>query len=218
MDFNGEYTIPADRWTVWWALNDSEVLKGCIDGCESLDWTSETELTGKFKAKIGPVSARFASTLTLSEMEVPESYLLTAQGQGGAAGFFKGSARVVLIEDSEGTTTLRYQSEAAVGGKLASVGSRLVKGAVDKTAADFFQRFSERVVGNVPSVEEPDVSSRPPEPVLPTPPEPVIAPAAGSASPTTNGPTRITWRVLAIVAGVAVAITGILMAIMMMPA
>jgi len=218
MDFNGEYTIPADRWTVWWALNDSEVLKDCIDGCESLEWTAETELEARFKAKIGPVSARFASTLTLSDIEVPNSYVLSVRGQGGAAGFFKGRARVGLTEEGPQATVLQYQFEVTVGGKLASVGSRLVKGAADKTADDFFRRFSERVAGGESEVETAEGPVDAPRPVTAGPPEPVIAPPPWTEPPPAHGPTPISGRVLAIVGGVAVAITGILVAIMMMPA
>lgn len=145
MDFSGEYTIPADRETVWTALNDADILRQCIDGCESLEWTGENELKAKVKTKVGPVSARFAGTVTLSEMQPPESYVITGQGQGGAAGFVKGSARVTLSEPAPGSTLLRYQSEAQVGGKLASVGGRLVKGVADKTADDFFRTFSDLV-------------------------------------------------------------------------
>ena len=86
MDFNGEYTIPTDRLSVWRALHDPDVLKPCLDGCESLEWTTDTEMAARFKTTIGPVSARFTGTLALSEVDPPESYLLTAQGQGGAAG------------------------------------------------------------------------------------------------------------------------------------
>jgi carbon monoxide dehydrogenase subunit G len=147
MDFSGEYRIPAPRQTVWEALNDPEVLKQCIDGCESLEKVTDTELTARIKAKVGPVSAKFAGTVTLSDMNPPESYVISGQGQGGAAGFVKGSATVTLTEDGPDATVLRYASQATVGGKLASVGGRLVKGVANKTADDFFRTFSETVAG-----------------------------------------------------------------------
>jgi len=176
MDVSGEYTIPADRETVWTALNDAGILKQCIDGCESLDWTGENELKAKVKTKVGPVSARFAGTVTLSEMQPPESYVITGQGQGGAAGFVKGSARVTLSEPEPGTTLLRYQSEAQVGGKLASVGGRLVKGVADKTADDFFRTFS-ALVAAAP------VAEVAPEPTPTSEPEPDIPPALAEPPP-----------------------------------
>jgi len=185
MDFSGEYTIPADRETVWKALNDADILKQCIDGCESLEWTGENELKAKVKTKVGPVSARFAGTVTLSDMQPPESYVISGQGQGGAAGFVKGSARVTLSEPEPGSTRLRYQSEATVGGKLASVGGRLVKGVADKTADDFFRTFSE-LVAAAPAVEageavpqtEPTPAPAPePEPEPDVPPPALAEPA-----------------------------------------
>ncbi|MBB4267436.1 SRPBCC family protein [Roseospira visakhapatnamensis] len=147
MDFSGNYRVPAPRETVWDALNDPGILKDCIDGCESFEKVSDTEFQARVKAKVGPVSARFSTTVTLSEMDPPNSYLITGQGQGGAAGFVKGGARVTLAEDGADTTLLTYESQATVGGKLASVGGRLIKGVAEKTADDFFRRFTERVTG-----------------------------------------------------------------------
>lgn len=183
MDFSGEYTIPADRETVWKALNDADILKQCIDGCESLEWTGENELKAKVKTKVGPVSARFTGTVTLSEMQPPESYLITGQGQGGAAGFVKGSARVTLTEPESGSTLLRYQSEAQVGGKLASVGGRLVKGVADKTADDFFRTFS-ALVAAAPAAEAVAAAPQTEPTPAPTPEaEPTSAAAPALAEP-----------------------------------
>ncbi|MBB4285058.1 CoxG family protein [Roseospira goensis] len=175
MEFSGEYRIPASRPVVWDALNDPEVLKGCIDGCESLEKVSDTELKARVKAKVGPVSARFNGMVTLSEIQAPESYVISGQGQGGAAGFVKGSARVTLTEaDGETATVLRYESTATVGGKLASVGGRLVQGVANKTADDFFRCLSERVGAPAP------------EAVAPGPAQPV-----GEAVPATLPPARV---------------------------
>ncbi len=147
MDFSGAYRVPAPRDTVWEALNDPDVLKHCIDGCESFERLTECTFQAQVKAKVGPVSARFVTTVTLSDMDPPSSYVITGQGQGGAAGFAKGSARVTLAEAGPDATNLTYESQATVGGKLASVGGRLIKGVAEKTAEDFFRRFTERLTG-----------------------------------------------------------------------
>ncbi|KAA5604152.1 carbon monoxide dehydrogenase subunit G [Roseospira marina] len=196
MEFSGEYRIPAPRQTVWEALNDADVLKHCISGCESLERVSDTELTAKLKAKVGPVSAKFSGTVTLSDVNAPESYVISGQGQGGAAGFVKGSASVSLTEDGPDVTVLRYESQGSVGGKLASVGGRLVKGVATKTADDFFRAFSERVGGAPPEVVDTEtgetITEPEPEPVIApepppdTPSEPIAGPipAASAAAPT----------------------------------
>ena len=150
MDLTGEYRIPAKREKVWEALNDPDVLKQCIDGCNELEKTSDTEFIAKVTAKVGPVKAKFAGKLTLSELNPPNGYTISGEGQGGVAGFAKGDASVKLTEDN-GETVLNYDAKAKVGGKLASVGSRLVEGVAKKTADDFFGKFSELVVG----VDEP---------------------------------------------------------------
>lgn len=147
MDFSGKYRVPAPRDTVWEALNDPDVLRHCIDGCESFERLTECSFQARIKAKVGPVSARFVTTVTLSEMDPPNRYVIAGQGQGGAAGFAKGSARVTLAEAGPDATRLTYESQATVGGKLASVGGRLIKGVAEKMAEDFFRRFTEQVAG-----------------------------------------------------------------------
>jgi carbon monoxide dehydrogenase subunit G len=144
MDLTGEYTIPAPRQTVWDALNDPEILKQCIDGCETLEKTSDTEFTANVTAKVGPVRAKFSGKVTLSEIDAPNGYRISGEGQGGAAGFAKGGA-VVKLTDADDGTVLNYEANAEVGGKLASVGSRLVSGVAKKQADDFFGKFSEIV-------------------------------------------------------------------------
>ena len=144
MDMTGEYRIAAPRDRVWKALNDPEVLRQCIPGCDDLERTSDTELVARVTAKVGPVKAKFSGGVTLSDITPPESYTITGEGKGGAAGFAKGSAVVRLAED-RGETLLRYEAHAQVGGKLAQIGTRLVAGTAKKMADDFFGRFRELV-------------------------------------------------------------------------
>lgn len=142
MDMAGEYRIAAARERVWAALNDAAILQRCIPGCEELEKVSETELTAKVKLKIGPVSARFAGRVTLSDIDAPNGYRITGEGQGGAAGFGKGGAVVTLTDGDDGGSILRYTAEASVGGKLAQIGSRLIQGTAKKLADDFFAAFA----------------------------------------------------------------------------
>lgn len=144
MDMSGERLIAAPRETVWAALNDPEVLKACIPGCESIDKTSDTELKAVVAAKIGPISARFNGAVTLSELDPPNSYLISGEGQGGVAGFGKGNARVHLADEA-GATRLNYTVNAQIGGKMAQLGARLIDSVAKSYAETFFTRFSERV-------------------------------------------------------------------------
>ncbi len=144
MDLSGEYKIPARRESVWLALNDPAILQQCIAGCENLEKISENEFTAKVTAKVGPVKATFSGKVVLSDIDEPNGYTISGEGQGGVAGFAKGSAQVRLAEDGDGTI-LTYEAKADVGGKLASIGSRLVAGVAKKTADDFFGKFSEIV-------------------------------------------------------------------------
>jgi hypothetical protein len=141
MEIKGEYQIDASREVVWGALNDPEMLKKCIPGCESLEQISDTELKAKVMAAIGPVKARFDTRLSLENLNPPESYTLVGESKAGMAGFGRGSA-AVRLEESNGGTLLTYNADFKVGGKLAQVGSRLVMGATKKTADDFFGTFS----------------------------------------------------------------------------
>lgn len=149
MDMEGEYAIPAPRARVWDALNDAAILRLCIPGCEELEKLSDTELTARLKLKIGPVSAKFAGKVTLSEIDAPNGYRITGEGQGGAAGFGKGGAVVFLTDAPDGGTVLRYKAEAIVGGKLAQLGARLIQGTAAKLADEFFAAFA-RTVGEGP--------------------------------------------------------------------
>jgi carbon monoxide dehydrogenase subunit G len=144
MEMTGEYRIPAPREEVWRALNDPDVLKECIPGCEELEKVSDTEFTAKVKMKVGPVSAKFSGAVTLEDLNPPQSYSIVGEGKGGAAGFAKGGAKVMLDEDGDGTV-LRYEADAKVGGKLAQIGSRLIAGTAKKLADKFFSAFAETV-------------------------------------------------------------------------
>jgi len=143
MDMTGEYRIPAPRDTVWKALNDPEVLRASIPGCEELSQVSPTELTAKVTAKVGPVKQKFSGDVHLENINAPASYTLRGEGKG-TAGFAKGSADVQLEEDGD-ETVLRYQAHADIGGKLAQLGSRLVQGSAKKMADDFFTNFVQQV-------------------------------------------------------------------------
>ncbi|WP_313529834.1 carbon monoxide dehydrogenase subunit G [Shinella sp.] len=140
MDMTGEERIAAPRDAVWAALNDPEILKACIPGCQSLTMKSPTELEATVKLKIGPVSASFSGEVTLSNLNPPESYTISGEGKGGIAGFAKGGADVRLIEDGEGTI-LSYDVKAQIGGKLAQLGSRLIDSSSKKLATQFFADF-----------------------------------------------------------------------------
>ncbi len=141
MEIVGEYRIEASRETVWAGLNDPEILRQAIAGCEQIDKLSETEFTARVRAKIGPVSAKFQGKVTLSELDPPRSYRISGEGTSGAAGFARGGAWVRL-EERDGGTILSYKVEANVGGKLAQVGSRLIDGVARKMADDFFAKFA----------------------------------------------------------------------------
>ncbi|MGH1478243.1 MAG: SRPBCC family protein [Geminicoccales bacterium] len=151
MDMSGEYRIPASREKVWAALNDPETLKASIPGCESLEMIGDDAFTAKVVAKVGPVKAKFGGEVKLLNINPPESYTISGEGKGGAAGFAKGGADVKLADDGEGGTVLTYVAKADVGGKLAQLGSRLIDGTSKKMADEFFSNFKEQVA---PSVSE----------------------------------------------------------------
>lgn len=148
MELGGEERISAPREIVWEALNDPEILKQCIPGCQSLERKSPTELAATVKLKIGPVSASFSGDVTLADINAPESYTIQGEGKGGVAGFAKGSAAVTLIEDGD-DTLLRYQTKAQVGGKIAQLGSRLIDSSSQKLAAQFFADFNKAVTARL---------------------------------------------------------------------
>jgi hypothetical protein len=198
MDMTGEYRIAAPRQKVWEALNDPEILRGCIPGCESLEKLSDTEMMGKVAAKVGPVSAKFSGKVTLSDLDPPNGYRISGEGSGGAAGFAKGGADVKLGDDGAGGTILSYKVDAQIGGKLAQIGSRLIDGVSRKMADDFFSRFSAAVGAEAAPVEAPPIVTDPmpspatvlpplgpaaPQPQTVMPPMPPVAPPPPRASP-----------------------------------
>ncbi len=144
MEMKGDQLISADRQTVWEALNNPEILKACIPGCETLEKISDTELSATVVTKIGPVKAKFSGDVRLENLNPPESYSIVGEGKGGIAGFAKGGADVTLSEE-EGGTRLTYVVDAKVGGKIAQLGSRLIDSTAKKLAGKFFASFSEMV-------------------------------------------------------------------------
>jgi carbon monoxide dehydrogenase subunit G len=185
MQMSGERRIPAPREDVWNALNDPEVLRQSIPGCQSLEKDGDNSFTAKVKAKVGPVSATFSGAVTLYDMNPPESYTLSGEGKGGAAGFAKGGAKVVLEEDGEGTL-LKYDVDAKVGGKLAQIGSRLVDGTAKKLSEEFFDNFSNIVAGTPAEVPGEAAGEAPfAEPVVESPPAAAEAPTVETQIPPT---------------------------------
>ena len=198
MDMNGEALIAAPRERVYEALNDPEILKRSIPGCEEIEKVSDTEMSAKVVAKVGPVKAKFNGHVTLSDLNPPESYTISGEGKGGAAGFAKGSAKVSL-EPNGAATIMRYEVKAQVGGKLAQLGGRLIDGTAKKMADQFFANFGDIVAGT---------------------PEEGLAPALATASgppATAQGHAarrqrRIRWILSTAVAAVLAAVVAVLLA------
>src|SRR5499427_4916507 len=140
MEMTGEFRIPAPRQRVWEALNDPDILKQSIPGCQTLEKVSDTEFNGKVVASVGPVRATFGGKVTLSDLDPPQSYTISGEGSGGVAGFAKGGAKVNLAEEGI-ETLLTYAVQAHVGGKLAQIGSRLIDSVARRMAENFFTRF-----------------------------------------------------------------------------
>ena len=141
----GEETIAAPLAKVWVGLNDPEVLKACIPGCQSLEKKSDTELAATVVLKIGPIKATFNGEVTLTNLNPPYSYTISGEGKGGIAGFAKGGADVTLTEAGPNETVLKYTAKADVGGKIAQLGSRLISSTSKKLAGEFFSSFSEKL-------------------------------------------------------------------------
>jgi carbon monoxide dehydrogenase subunit G len=144
MEMSSSQLVPAAKEKVWNALNDPELLKACIPGCESIEAAGENAYKVAMVAKVGPVRAKFTGKMQLADISAPDSYSLVFEGEGGMAGFAKGKADVKLTSEGEGTL-LTYTAKAQIGGKLAQIGSRLVDGAAKKTADDFFAAFVEKL-------------------------------------------------------------------------
>jgi len=173
MEMSGEYKINAPREKVWAGLNDPEILKQSIPGCEEIEQTSDTSFTAKVTAKVGPVKAKFAGAVQLTDIDAPNGYRISGEGKGGAAGFAKGGANVQLENDGDGTL-LKYEVDAQVGGKLAQLGARLIDGTAKKMASQFFENFAEAVTdGEDATAGEPAEAA------------PAAAPAAAAAGQVT---------------------------------
>jgi carbon monoxide dehydrogenase subunit G len=147
MELTETHTLPVAQQRTWDALNDTEILRACIPGCESIDPDGENAYLVALSAAVGPVKARFKGRMQLTDIDAPNAYNIVFEGQGGAAGFAKGNARVTLEPDGDAATKLSYTASAQVGGKLAQIGSRLVDGAARKIAGEFFKRFGAQVAG-----------------------------------------------------------------------
>ena len=197
MDMKGEFRVPLPQDVVWRALNDPEVLKASIPGCDELIRESDTSFKGKISAAVGPVRAKFAGTATLSDIDAPNGYTLTGSGSGGAAGMVKGGAKVRLVpEGSE--TLLQYEASAQVAGKLAQIGSRLVDMAAKKMADDFFGNFVAQLQAAQPAAAaEPEPG---PEPKPAT--EREAEEKAIEIVSETVAPARRAWLVLALVVAI----------------
>ncbi|MGM5024016.1 SRPBCC family protein [Tardiphaga sp. 367_B4_N1_1] len=209
MEMNGEQRIPASREVVWAALNDPDILKACIPGCQQLIKSSETNMTAMAIIKVGPVSAKFQGAVTLSDLDPPNGYRITGEGQGGVAGFAKGSA-VVHLEEQDGATLLRYQVSADIGGKLAQLGGRLIDATARKMSDAFFKKFSEELqrresAGNMSAASpSSDTSKSTPQPRDDTRSRSPAATDRSSASPKPAQPDRLTHLLLAaILIGIA---------------
>jgi carbon monoxide dehydrogenase subunit G len=195
MEFTGEYRIPASRETVWAALNDPDMLKACIPGCEELEKRSQTEFLARIATRIGAASARFSGKVSLSELDPPNGYRISGEGDGGAAGFARGAGRVRLGEDGPRMTVLTYSADAQVGGELAQADPRLLLGTAQQLADQFFSCLAAKIAAEgTPAPQEaiaPDEARRPPEPgAVELMPPLGAAPASGTTMEPLPSPMR----------------------------
>ncbi|ADG14195.1 CoxG family protein [Paraburkholderia atlantica] len=156
MELSETHTLPVAQQQTWDALNDTEILRACIPGCESIDPDGENAYLVTLSAAVGPVKARFKGRMQLTDIDAPNAYTIVFEGQGGAAGFAKGNTQVTLEADGDAATKLSYTANAQVGGKLAQIGSRLVDGAARKIAGEFFKRLSAQLSGENSAEEAAD--------------------------------------------------------------
>jgi uncharacterized protein len=174
MELTGERTLSADRATAWAALNDVEVLKLCVPGCESIEPSGDNSYDVVLNAAIGPVKARFKGKLQLADIDAPNGYTLKFEGSGGTAGFARGEAKVALAETGPRTTQLKYVAQAQVGGKLAQVGSRLIDAAAGAMADKFFEAFAAQLAARAAPAAAAGSGATPHPPA----PSPATAPAS----------------------------------------
>ena len=203
MDMTGEQRIPADRETVWKALNDADILRACIPGCQELVKESDTEMTAIAVIKVGPISARFQGHVTLSDLDPPNGYRISGEGQGGVAGHAKGGALVRLTEDGDGTI-LHYEVSAQVGGRLAQLGGRMIDATARSMSGAFFKKFAQEILDRQAGKAAPVAGPVPTEtagvaaPVMaPAAPRPVVAPAP-------SGGNGLPWAVSGLLLGLLV--------------
>src|SRR5690348_14546043 len=188
MEMTGERRIPAPRQVVWEALNNPDVLKASIPGCQSLEKLADDEMKATAAVKVGPISARFTGTVHLSEIDPPNGYRIAGEGQGGVAGFAKGGANVGLTDEGD-DTLLNYAVSAQVGGKLAQLGGRLIDATAKQMADQFFDRFSKAVEARSPAAEGPVEAAAA---------QPVAAEAAAGAAPAGAAPHTLPETVAAV--------------------
>lgn len=166
MEFKGRYLIPASPQKVWNSLNNPQILRQCVPGCERMDKTDDTHFSAAAVLKIGPVKATFNANIALDNLDPPHRCTLKGEGQGGVAGFARGEAEVVLTPEGDGTV-LSYTAQAQIGGKLAQIGQRLIDGAAKQVADDFFVRFAAAVTSAPDEAVETAPAAPQPEPVQP---------------------------------------------------
>jgi uncharacterized protein len=171
MDMTGERRIAAPRRAVWDGLNDTGILRASIPGCGSLEKTGDNQMKAVAAVKLGPISARFNGAVTLSDIDAPNSYTITGEGQGGVAGFAKGGAKVFLTEGDNGATVLKYAVHAQVGGKLAQLGARLIDATAKQMAEQFFTKFSGEVERPFAQEAVPEAAAAAPPPAAVMPPQ-----------------------------------------------
>jgi carbon monoxide dehydrogenase subunit G len=213
MKMTGEQKIAAPRERVWEALNDAEVLRQCIPGCQSLEKEADDRMTAVVEIKIGPIGARFKGAVTLSELDPPASYTITGEGQGGTVGSAKGGAKVSLVEDCEGTL-LTYDVDAQVGGRLAQLGGPIIDATAKQLAGKFFTKFGEVVGQSVQPAPNPASLPSAATPAADAPP--AVVPqtvAAAVPAPAAAVPAGAPWGwiaavVLALLAGFYLGVGG----------
>lgn len=214
MDLKGEYRIKASRENVWKMINDPEVLKACLPGCESLEGSPAEGFIARVTTKIGPIKATFEGAVKLSNIEAPASYTISGEGKGGVAGFAKGGADVNLAEDGN-ETILTYVANAQVGGKLAQLGARLIDSTAKKLADEFFKSLTDRIsepLAPASTAADPAPAPTPVPPVAPSVASVTAAPsprsASAAASPAMN-PAKL-WIIVAAAVAVVVIAAAVL--------
>ena len=201
MEMTGQYRIPAPRAVVWAALNDIEVLKAAIPGCETIARLSDTDIEATVVAKVGPVKATFKGLVKLSDLDPPNGYTISGEGKGGVAGFGKGGAKVRLADDPAGTL-LSYEVTASVGGKLAQIGSRLIDSTAKKLADEFFATFGDLAAARATAAPAPAMTPPPASATVPTPA------SDGAAEDGVSGK----W----VIGGLAAAVLGVIIVLKLM--